>query len=45
MVWRPGPEVTLEAGDDLVLVTTRKGLDEVLRRTEAQPPLSEPASA
>jgi len=32
--WRPGPEVELLAGDQLVLVSTRKGLDEVLRRTE-----------
>jgi Trk K+ transport system NAD-binding subunit len=33
--WRPGPEVELRAGDELVLVSTRKALDEVLRRTEA----------
>ncbi len=32
--WRPGPEVELLAGDQLVMVSTRKGLDEVLRRTE-----------
>jgi Trk K+ transport system NAD-binding subunit len=32
--WRPGPEVELLAGDELVLVSTRKGLDEILRRTE-----------
>jgi voltage-gated potassium channel Kch len=32
--WRPGPEVTLLGGDELVLVSTRKGLDEILRRTE-----------
>jgi Trk K+ transport system NAD-binding subunit len=32
--WRPGPEVELQAGDELVMVSTRKGLDEVLRRTE-----------
>jgi Trk K+ transport system NAD-binding subunit len=32
--WRPGPKVELLAGDQLVLVSTRKGLDEVLRRTE-----------
>ena len=33
--WRPGPEVELMAGDELVLVSTRKGLDEILRRTES----------
>jgi voltage-gated potassium channel Kch len=33
--WRPGPEVELLAGDELVMVSTRKGLDEILRRTEA----------
>jgi Trk K+ transport system NAD-binding subunit len=32
--WRPGPEVALLGGDELVLVSTRKGLDEILRRTE-----------
>ncbi len=32
--WRPGPEVELLAGDQLVMVSTRKGLDEILRRTE-----------
>ena len=32
--WRPGPEVELLSGDELVLVSTRKGLDEILRRTE-----------
>ena len=44
-IWRPGSEVKLEAGDDLVLVSTRKGLDEVLRRTEARPTVSTPATA
>ena len=43
LVWRPGSDVKLEAGDDLVLVSTRKGLDEILRRTEAQTPA--PAAA
>ncbi len=33
--WRPGPGVELVPGDELVLVSTRKGLDEILRRTEA----------
>ncbi|MDQ6919710.1 MAG: potassium channel protein [Candidatus Dormibacteraeota bacterium] len=32
--WRPRPEVELQAGDELVMVSTRKGLDEILRRTE-----------
>jgi len=32
--WRPEPDTVLEAGDELVMVSTRKGLDEVLRRTE-----------
>jgi Trk K+ transport system NAD-binding subunit len=32
--WRPGPEVVLQPGDELVMVSTRKGLDEILRRTE-----------
>jgi voltage-gated potassium channel Kch len=32
--WRPGSEVVLMAGDELVMVSTRKGLDEILRRTE-----------
>jgi Trk K+ transport system NAD-binding subunit len=32
--WRPGPEVELGAGDELVMVSTRKALDEILRRTE-----------
>jgi len=32
--WRPGPEAGLLAGDELVMVSTRKGLDEILRRTE-----------
>jgi Trk K+ transport system NAD-binding subunit len=45
LVWRPGADFKLEAGDDLVLVTTRKGLDEVLRRTEARPAVGAPASA
>jgi Trk K+ transport system NAD-binding subunit len=35
--WRPAPATVLEAGDELVLVSTRKGLDEVLRRTEQAP--------
>ncbi len=33
--WRPGPEVELLADDELVMVSTRKGLDEILRRTES----------
>ena len=32
--WRPGPAVELGAGDELVMVSTRKALDEILRRTE-----------
>ncbi|HEY8759967.1 MAG TPA: NAD-binding protein [Candidatus Dormibacteraeota bacterium] len=32
--WRPGPDVVLLPGDELVMVSTRKALDEVLRRTE-----------
>jgi voltage-gated potassium channel Kch len=32
--WRPGSEVQLLGGDELVMVSTRKGLDEILRRTE-----------
>ena len=32
--WRPGSEVVLLAGDELVMVSTRKALDEILRRTE-----------
>ena len=36
--WRPGPEVELLGGDELVLVSTRKGLDEILRRTEGVKP-------
>jgi voltage-gated potassium channel Kch len=32
--WRPEDAFELQAGDELVLVSTRKGLDEVLRRTE-----------
>jgi Trk K+ transport system NAD-binding subunit len=33
-LWKPDREVTLTAGDQLLLVATRKGLDGVLRRTE-----------
>jgi Trk K+ transport system NAD-binding subunit len=33
--WRPDGDVELLAGDELVMVSTRKALDEVLRRTEA----------
>ena len=33
--WRPDPAAVVEAGDELVLVSTRKALDEVLRRTES----------
>ncbi|HVD01197.1 MAG TPA: NAD-binding protein [Candidatus Dormibacteraeota bacterium] len=36
--WRPPPETVFESGDELVLVSTRKGLDEVLRRTELVAP-------
>jgi Trk K+ transport system NAD-binding subunit len=32
--WRPGSEVVLLPGDELVMVSTRKALDEILRRTE-----------
>ena len=33
--WKPEPATVLESGDRLVLVATRKGLDGILRRTEA----------
>lgn len=36
--WKPEPGTVLEAGDQLLLVATRKGLDGVLRRTEAAAP-------
>ena len=32
--WRPGSDVVLLPGDELVMVSTRKALDEILRRTE-----------
>jgi Trk K+ transport system NAD-binding subunit len=35
---RPEPQVILAAGDELVMVSTRKGLDEVLRRTGVTAP-------
>ena len=33
--WAPGPDTVLAAGDELAVVATRKGLDGLLRRTEA----------
>ncbi|MBU3060694.1 NAD-binding protein [Nocardia sp. NEAU-G5] len=35
--WRPGPETVLAEGNQLVVVTTRTGLDDLLARTESAP--------
>jgi Trk K+ transport system NAD-binding subunit len=43
--WRPGAETALELGDELVMVSTRKGFDEILRRTEVGAPTSAAAKS
>ena len=42
--WRPGAEFELLPGDELIMVSTRKGLDEILRRTEVAAPKAAPGA-